>query len=177
MDFTGSDGRTNDVNHYINTDRTVNCEIWNSQFTTVSSTISLQVNSWYHIVLTYQSSGVLSIYINGVLSGSGQSNAPACVNRTSNFLGASNGWDPLLSAILGEVKIYQGAMSASDILKDYVVITSPSSGKAKFNYEIKNYSILVNFVRFIRRQKQSQLRSDNRLKLKESKRRVSKLRI
>ncbi|WP_164483772.1 MULTISPECIES: LamG-like jellyroll fold domain-containing protein [unclassified Polaromonas] len=49
-----------------------------SQYTNVLSTGALAVNSWYHVALV-RKSGVLSLYLNGVLQGSGNANFAANV--------------------------------------------------------------------------------------------------
>lgn len=91
---------------------------------------SLKLNTWYHIAVVMQSTNVY-IYINGTLALSGTGYVPACISRSSNYIGASNGLNfPNLNAIIDELKIYKGAMSPSQVLTDFTLTSSIKSSNS-----------------------------------------------
>jgi len=86
---------------------------------TISASISFQLNEWYHLAyVLVQSTGF--IYIDGIQVANGSQDTPMEVMRTKNFIGKSS-WqgDPNANAIFQDIRIYQGAMSAADILNDF----------------------------------------------------------
>ena len=106
-----------------------------SYISTIAFNNRLQLNTWYHIAVTMQLTNVY-IYINGVLSASGSGYVSSCIARSSNFIGASNSnTDPYLNAVVDELRIYQGAMTAPQILDDF---TATSPGK-NFRFQNSNF--------------------------------------
>jgi len=77
------------------------------------STTALQVGSWYHVACTYNGSNA-AIYINGVLDASlAFSGTP--VTSTDPLTFAYGGWNEYHKGLLDDVRIYNRALSASEI--------------------------------------------------------------
>ena len=108
---------------------TMNQNSWNYL---IARNNELQLNTWYHIAVVMQSTNVY-IYINGIQAASGIGNAPNCVARSSNYIGKSNdNSDPYLNPVIDELRIYQGAMNASQVSNDFISTKSfNSSGNDK----------------------------------------------
>ena len=103
------------INQYMIMASTYNGE----NASTISASISFQLNEWYHLAYVLaQSTGF--IYINGIQVANGSQVTPMEVMRTRNFIGKSN-WegDPNANAFFQNIRIYQGAKSAADILNDF----------------------------------------------------------
>jgi hypothetical protein len=97
--------------------------------TSCMSTPSLiQLNTWYHVAFVFKGT-VGYIYVNGNLATSGTQYVPKNVSRSSNYIGKSN-WinynDPNAKATYDDLRIYAGALSATQILTEY--ITSSNNG-------------------------------------------------
>ena len=86
---------------------------------------SIQLNQWYHVAFVLRNTNGY-IYVNGIQVGTGSLFEPSNVTRMSNYIGKSNWGDPNANAIYDDLKIYNGAMSAAEILNDYT--TSSSNG-------------------------------------------------
>jgi len=87
----------------------------------------INLNQWYFI--SFVLGGTTGcIYVNGIQVATGTLNLPNNLQRTSNFIGKSN-WatDFNADAIYDEFKIYQGALSSSDIMNEYQI--SSNNGK------------------------------------------------
>ena len=78
----------------------------------------LELNKWYHIAGTYLSNR-LEIYVNGLFI-TGSSGLPALATSTANIniSGYNNGGNPI-SGSMGNVWIYNRALSASEVLQNY----------------------------------------------------------
>ena len=79
------------------------------------------LNQWYHVTLTLFGTSA-SVYINGNLKTKVFLLKPSFVTRSSNFIGKSN-WvdDAPADAIFDDLKIYQGALTSTQILNDYTI--------------------------------------------------------
>jgi hypothetical protein len=100
-----------------------------SSIITTSSKINL--NQWYFI--SFVLSGRTGyIYVNSSHQAiTGTLFVPKNIQRTSNYIGKSNwGVDPNADVIYDEIKIFQGALSSSDIMNEY----QNSSNNSKLNF-------------------------------------------
>ena len=76
----------------------------------------IQLNQWYHVA--YVLNGTVGyIYLNGSLAATGTLFVPKSVNRYYNQIGSNSSVDQTYD----DLKIYQGALSATQILNDYAV--------------------------------------------------------
>jgi hypothetical protein len=88
-------------------------------FTCTSSPL-IQLNTWYHIANVF--SGTTSyIYVNGNLVSSGTQYVPKNVIRNKNYFGKSNWANSNVNASFDDLRIYNGALSAEQILNDYTL--------------------------------------------------------
>ena len=131
LDFTNllSNIRDDDITHYIkaNTNRPV-IEIWSqTSLSTLSASVALQSNIWYHVAFVAKSSTVTT-YVNGIkVAGSSNMYVANCVNRIYNYFGHPKWSNTYINAVLDEMKIYDGALDVNQILSDYTL--SSSGGK------------------------------------------------
>jgi len=85
----------------------------------ISKSVSFQLNTWYHVALVL--SGTTGyLYVNGILIDSERFGAPSNVVRTNNYIGKSNSVYSNALAVYDDIKIYQGALSSSCIMNDYL---------------------------------------------------------
>ena len=78
----------------------------------------LQINQWYHIAFVL--SGTTGfIYVDGIQVVAGTLFLPRNVQRTSNYIGKSNWPDANADAVYDDLKIYNEALAATDILNEY----------------------------------------------------------
>jgi len=88
----------------------------------------MSLNEWHFI--SFVLSGTTGyIYVNGSQVETGTLYVPKNIQRTRNYIGKSNWEDPNADAIYDELKIYQGALSSSDIMNEY----QNSSNNSKLN--------------------------------------------
>jgi len=114
----------------------LNTMIQNDVFqSSVSTSQSFQLNTWYHIAYTLNGN-TATIYINGISVGSiSNSISPDNIETTSNFFGKDGGNLMATSLILDEVRIYKGAMTSNQVLTDYnniQIATSKFADMKKF---------------------------------------------
>ena len=85
------------------------------QINHLKSTITLNLNQWYHVAFTCKGTTV-SVYINGILGDQKTQNVPRNVIRSSNYVGGSN-WstDLLPYVIYDELRIFNRALDAIEI--------------------------------------------------------------
>ena len=87
----------------------------------ITPAYTLQLNVWYHFAFVLQGT-TGSIYINGSLIGSGITNVPGNLVRSSNFIGRSNWYkydNQDADAVYDDFKIYKGALTSAAILYEY----------------------------------------------------------
>jgi hypothetical protein len=85
---------------------------------TVNSTTPLPIGSWVHVAVTLQGS-VGTIYINGVASGTNTSmslNPTMLASTNQNYIAKSQWPDPALDGSLDELRLYNRALTANDVL-------------------------------------------------------------
>ena len=84
---------------------------WTYEISTYSL---LELNKWFHVTLTL--SGTTGyVYVNGSLAATSATIVPRNVLRNINYIGKLNQF-----AIFDDLKFYQGAMSQTQILNDYI---------------------------------------------------------
>jgi hypothetical protein len=89
-----------------------------SEFT---SNTALTPGTWYHITGRVQGNGRADIFINGSVDSTAYgTDIPANVTRTNCYIAKSQ-WsnDDYLNGLVGEVRIYRGAMSDANVYNDY----------------------------------------------------------
>jgi hypothetical protein len=80
----------------------------------LESSSVIQLNQWYHVAVTLQDTSA-SLYVNGVLVNAGPCTKPPNVTRIKNCIGCAGG------IVVDDLKIYQDALTANDLLNDYNV--------------------------------------------------------
>jgi hypothetical protein len=125
LDFTNllSGARFDDITHYLQANtRYPTIEIWsNNSISSFRPAFTLQSNIWYHIAFVSKQ-GIVSSFINGAKVASSTTMKVAnCVNRTYNRFGNPIWSSVYINAVLDEMKIYSGALSANQILSDYTI--------------------------------------------------------
>jgi len=105
--------------------------IWNGSI--VTSTSSVNLNQWYHVVMVYDGTSVKG-YLNGVLQGT-QAGAREIPTTSQNYaIGAGETTNMSTGAYgkftLAQFKIYNLPLSDSDIVQEY------ESRKSEFDYTI-----------------------------------------
>jgi len=99
-----------------------------SSYMKIQTSLIINLNEWFFIsfILT-DTTGF--IYVNGNQMINGTLDLTNNIIRTSNYIGKSN-WASSLNAdaIYDELKIYQGALSSSDIMNEYQI--SSNNGKS-----------------------------------------------
>lgn len=133
LDFGSGDAAI----HISIVSNSLNTQIQNDNYelSSVSTSQSFQLNTWYHIAYTLNGN-TATIYINGISVGSiSNSISPDNIITTSNFFGKDGGNLMATSLILDEVRIYKGAMTSNQVLTDYnniQLVTSKFADMKKF---------------------------------------------
>jgi type II secretory pathway pseudopilin PulG len=109
--------------------------IWNGSI--VTSTSSVNLNQWYHVVMVYDGTSVKG-YLNGVLQGT-QAGAREIPTTSQNYaIGAGETTNMSTGAYgkftLAQFKIYNLPLSDSDIVQEY------ESRKSEFDYTVHSPS-------------------------------------
>jgi hypothetical protein len=104
----------------------------NSSFLPTGST-SLNLTKWYHVAFVLNGING-SVYVNGYLARSAVLHTPVVLTRNLNYIGKSN-WATGKNAyaIFDDLKIYQGALSETQILDDFKLSSN--------NGLLKNFNI------------------------------------
>ena len=85
----------------------------------VSNTV-IETNKWYHVVGTYQAKNNIKIYVNGVLEKTTLITITRNTNSNKFYIGQSCVWPGrFFNGIIDEVKIYNRALSAEEIVAEY----------------------------------------------------------
>ena len=101
----------------------------------------LNISTWYHIAFTQDSLGNSNLYLNGIVSATSKVQfTPNSVVRNNNYIGRSSWPYSYANAIVDDIKIYNGALSASSVYNDYVLY-SPTviTDTATSTFWLKNY--------------------------------------
>lgn len=89
---------------------------------TATSSSTLAINNWYHVVGTYSTSGALKVYINGRQEDNNTTSIPNSINNSSsNFLvGSENaGATNMMSGTIDEVKAYSGLLTQDQVKQEF----------------------------------------------------------
>jgi hypothetical protein len=98
-----------------------------SQFqSTLAGSSSVLLNAWHQVCATFQytsgANGTATIYVDGVAQGSGTVPKPVNITRTLCYIGKSN-WgnppDPNMQGGIGAIQIYDGYLTATEMLSNY----------------------------------------------------------
>jgi hypothetical protein len=83
------------------------------------STYSFTANNWYQVAAVYSKSAkTISFYVNGTLTNTENYNNPPSITNTNLKMGAWDG-SRFFNGKIGLVRIYNSALSASDILTNF----------------------------------------------------------
>jgi len=81
---------------------------------------TLSLNTWYHLVVTYQTGGSFYSYVNGVQYGpTSASSLPIGTSVTPLRIGSYNDVTRIFNGLIDEVRIYNRALSAAEVLASY----------------------------------------------------------
>ena len=106
-------------------------ENWGAGWT---SSASLQANTWYHVAVTYSGSGQPTFYVNGTIYGVASTWGSPAVGTTSTggrISGRPDGSNPM-NGLIDEVRIYNRALSASEIAGLYNPKVMPNYQDLRF---------------------------------------------
>jgi len=84
----------------------------------ISANYTLDLNRWYHIVLSYNSTIGGQLYIDGVATGALTGSGALILNSWPVKIGGST-TDDFINGTLDEVKIWNRALSAAEIAEEY----------------------------------------------------------
>ncbi len=123
-------------NTTFSVDSTSNRLIFSCTSNVRSATNSIPLNRQVFVLVTRDGSGVSNIYINGVLSGTADQNCgtPAS-GATQTFIGASGSGSGPSSGMIDDVRIYNRALSASEVSQLY---NSTAGSKVSASQPVKN---------------------------------------
>jgi hypothetical protein len=94
----------------------------------MSSTYSFTANNWYQVAAVYSKSAkTISFYVNGTLTNTENYNNPPSITNTNLKMGAWDG-SRFFNGKIGLVRIYNSALSASDILTNF------NGSKSRFGF-------------------------------------------
>ena len=92
------------------------------------STYSFTANNWYQVAAVYSKSAkTISFYVNGTLTNTENYNNPPSITNTNLKMGAWDG-SRFFNGKIGLVRIYNSALSASDILTNF------NGSKSRFGF-------------------------------------------
>jgi len=108
-------------------------------------TTTLSLFNWYHVAFVLQGTTGL-IYVNGIQIANSTLAVPSIVQMSNNFIGKSSvpsDQNPI--AVYDEIQIYQGAMTAAQVLNSFT--TSSSNGSIfKLHIFFQNYCFYFGFI-------------------------------
>jgi len=89
----------------------------------ITSSITLNLNAWYHIVLTYKKSVGMTLYVNGEVVATKTPSESSTLNYNIQPSGTINplyiGWFDYFKGVIDEVRIYPRSLSTSQIQQRY----------------------------------------------------------
>ena len=88
--------------------------------------VTATVGVWYHVVGILDSSGNAQIYVNGV-AGTGITGAPSMINSNAFEIGSFISTSALLNGTIDQVRIYNTALSSSNVALLYAETSATSS--------------------------------------------------
>ena len=83
----------------------------------VAAVNAIPLNTWTHLCATLDATGKVALYVNGSLVGTGQSQLPRNLVRSSCYIGRSN-WsvDGYFNGKIANVRIWQRALTAQEVV-------------------------------------------------------------
>lgn len=103
---------------YSNTSQLMGVTFVSTSETRIFSPGLIQLNQWYHVAFALSGTNG-SIYLNGVPVANATLVSPNNLTRNLNYVGRSNSGNPYPNAVYDDLRIYQGSLSAAQILNDY----------------------------------------------------------
>jgi hypothetical protein len=97
-----------------------------SSYQLIDTSLKINLNEWYFMSFVLNGTAGY-IYVNGNQVATGTLNVPNNITRKNNYIGKSNWGAPNADAIYDEFKIYQVALSSTDIMNEYQI--SLNNGK------------------------------------------------
>jgi uncharacterized repeat protein (TIGR02543 family) len=140
------------IGRYFNTNDLRIEIIQNSSSKLVCTAAGVLSSNWTHFGVTVDTQGNCSIYVNGVsqtVSRVINGSAPFValdVQRTSNFVGKSNWPDAMLDGGIGDLAIYNKALSAAEVATNFSAQVPPSSDANLNALTISTGTLSPNFV-------------------------------
>lgn len=94
----------------------------------VNSAASLVTGRWYHVAVTQTSTGVVTLYVDGVPAGNGTIQTPLDVSRAQCYIGRSS-WagDGYLDSRIDEVRIWSVVRTAAEIKQHLLRPVAPDA--------------------------------------------------
>ena len=85
----------------------------------MASNQNLNIGTWYHLTFTYSNAGIISLYTNGVQTGTISGVQLKSVIRVNNYIGKSawNG-DAYIKGLFDEIKIFNRALNSTQIISE-----------------------------------------------------------
>jgi len=80
-------------------------------------TAALALNTWSHLAATYDGT-TLRLYVNGALAGSRAVASPLITSTGVLRIGGNNVWGEWFAGLIDEVRLYNKALSATEIQAD-----------------------------------------------------------
>ena len=106
----------------------------------MDSGLSVNDNTWKHVVWTISTDNTWKLYINGQLYRTDTNKfVPTRMFRTNAWLGKSNGaGDPPYNGVIDDFRIYNTVLDATDVANLFQYIASPAtSGNTNISITIK----------------------------------------
>lgn len=88
---------------------------------TTTGTKVLSTSTWYHVVSVYNSAGSVTLYVNGLQDTQNTTSIPTTLQNPTTILdvGGENAGSNLMTGTIDEAKVYNYALTTSDIQTDY----------------------------------------------------------
>lgn len=106
----------------------------------VGGSTSLPLNGWTHLASTYDGS-TLRLFVNGVQVGSQAVTGPIATSTLPLRIGGNTVWGEYFSGRIDEVRVYNRALTAAEIVTDMNVGTAPAGARLTITGPANNASI------------------------------------
>lgn len=84
---------------------------------TIQSTVAINNGAWHHLAATYDSTGAMKLYVDGVLRGSGTGPSAARTAPAAFNIGSIGGVTGFFNGSVDEVRIYDKLLSTAEIAR------------------------------------------------------------
>ena len=98
----------------------------NGGLTTLYGVSSLAPNTWWHLAATYDGQ-YQRMYVNGVKVSERAQTGPILTSNGAMYIGGNSIWGEYFQGTIDEVRIYNRALSGTEIVTDYKTAVSASS--------------------------------------------------